>query len=81
MKHYQEKLKIYHEKCQSLEVEKKSLEHDKVHLKWEVSRLKTEVDTISIAGGLHVSHHKGLSQSCSSLNVSICFNIGGLTHS
>ena len=67
MKTYQEKLKTYHSKCQSLQAEKKLLKDEKRQLEWEVSSLKQQLDNLSIASYCSsLSHHKLVSQSCSS---------------
>ena len=67
MKAYQENLKAYRSKCLSLQAEKESLKTEKRQLEWEVSSLKQQLESISIASHYSLSHHKVISQSCSSL--------------
>lgn len=50
-------------------MDKESLKNEKRQLEWEVTRLREQLDTVSIASyGSTLSHHKGLSHSCSSLD-------------
>ena len=60
---------MYRIKCQSLCIDKESLKKEKRELEWEVTRLREQLDTASISShGSALSHHKGLSHSCSSLD-------------